>query len=150
MWRQVQIEVHQGRNLGSGSRTPSSGDFTNSPLSPDFDNAGNVDGVDMEASCELHIGDVLYGRTTVKKSMGAPEWHEQFVFGDLPPFGELVVDVFREKRVLKPQLIGSVQIPLGNFRRGEAVEGWFPVISMNQSVSGSLVGELRLKLKVDE
>jgi hypothetical protein len=150
MWRQVQIEVNQGRNLGAGVRSPTSADFSPGPTISDFDPTSSTDGVDMDASCEIHIGEILYGRTTVKRSSGAPEWHEQFIFGDLPPFGELIVDVYRERRVLKPQLLGSVQIPLNNFRRGESVEGWFPVISMNHSVSGSQVGELKLRMRVDE
>ncbi|KAL5534237.1 hypothetical protein ACEPAG_699 [Sanghuangporus baumii] len=145
MWRQVQLEINQARNLGS-SRSPT--DFTSSPMSSDFD--GSNDGVDMEVSCEIYISDALCGRTTIKKSLGSPEWHEQFTFSDLPPFGDLLIHVYREKRVFKPQLLGTIQIDLGNFRRGDMIEGWFPVIAANQSVSGIQVGELRLKIKVDE
>lgn len=145
MWRQIQLEINQARNLGL-SKSPT--DLASSPMSSDFDGAN--DGVDMEGSCEIYINDALCGRTTVKKSLGSPEWHEQFTFSDLPPFGDLLIHVYREKKVFKPQLLGTVQINLGNFRRGELVEGWFPVISMSQSVGGMQVGELRLRMKVDE
>lgn len=145
MWRQVQLEINQARNLGM-SKSPS--DFVSSPMSSDFD--ATNDGVDMEVSCEIYVTDVLCGRTTIKKSVGSPEWHEQFTFSDLPPFGDMLVHVYREKKVFKPQLLGTIQINLGNFRRGEMLEGWFPVIAANQSVSGVQVGELRLRIKVDE
>ena len=145
MWRQVALEINQARNLGL-SKSPT--DFASSPMSSDFD--GSNDGVDMEISCEIYINGALYGRTSIKKSLGAPEWHEQFTFSDLPPFGDLLIHVYREKKVFKPQLLGSVQVSLANFRKGESTEGWFPVIATNQSVSGTQVGELRLRLKVDE
>lgn len=146
MWRQVQLEVNQGRNLGSSRSTIESvGDQM-----AGSDGEATSDGVDMEVSCEVVINEVLCGRTTMKKSTGSPEWHEQFVFGDLPPFGDLLIHVYREKKVFKPQLMGTIQITLVNFRRGEMVEGWFPIISTNDSVSGTQIGELRLKIKVDE
>ncbi|EJD03956.1 GTPase activating protein [Fomitiporia mediterranea MF3/22] len=145
MWRQVQLEINQARNLGS-SKPPT--ELASSPMSSEFD--GSSDGVDMEVSCEVYITDELCGRTTVKKSVGSPEWHEQFTFSDLPPFGDLLVHVYREKKVFKPQLLGTVQIPLNNVRKGEVMEGWHAVIATNQSVSGTQVGELRLRMNVDE
>ena len=162
MWRQVHIEVSQGRNLGARQLPPSAASVELSSSPPathsDFDSRDgpgggkSEDGADMEVSCEIHISDALCGRTTVKKSSGSPEWHEHFVFSDLPPFGELALHVYREKRVLttKPALVGSISIPLNNFRRGESVDGWYPIINTNQSVSGTQMGELRLRLKVDE
>lgn len=161
MWRQVQIEVSQGRNLGSRQVPPNAASVEISSSPPashiEFDprdregGGSGTDGSDMEVSCEIHIGDSLCGRTTVKKCTGAPEWHEHFVFGDLPPFGELVIHMYREKKMfMKPALVGSVQIHLNNCRRGESMEGWFPIIYLNQGVSGVQMGELRLRLKVDE
>lgn len=143
MWRQVQIEVNQARNLGTSKPVDVVSDVAS-------DSEVATDGVDMEVSCEIVIGDVLCGRTTIKKCTGSPEWHEQFTFGDLPPFGDLLVNVYREKKGAKPQLLGGVQVALVNCRRGEKIEGWFPAIYVDDSVNGSQIGELRLRLKVDE
>lgn len=143
MWRQVQIEVIQARNLGSTKSIDAVSDVAS-------DSEVTTDGVDMEVSCEIVIGDALCGRTTVKKCTGSPEWIEQFTFRDLPPFGDLMVHVYREKKAGKPHLVGSVQIALLNCRRSEMIEGWFPAICADDSVNGTQAGELRLKLKVDE
>ena len=150
IWRQVHLEVNQARNLGA-NRTFSTFSEATSQQSLSVDN-GDVgsDGVDMEVSCEILINGCLCGRTTVKKCVGSPEWHEKFTFSDLPPFRELIVNIFKEKKILKPQLLGSVQIYTSNFRRGELVEGWFPVLSTGQSVSGTQVGELKLRMRVEE
>lgn len=136
MWRQVDLACMQGRNLGtSRAEDASTGD-------PD-------DNLDMDVYCSLWINGYLCGKTTVRKGVGSPDWHESFTFTDLPPFETLEIMVWRDKRVAKPVLIGTIVIPLVNFRRGEHVEGWFPVLSPGHS-NGMLVGEVRLKLRVDE
>ena len=138
MWRQVELTCIQGRNLGV-SRTP--GDDA-SPSDPD-------ENLDMEVYCSLCVNGYLCGKTTVRKGVGSPDWHEGFTFTDLPPFETLEIMVWRDKRLAKPVLIGTIAIPLMNFRRGEHVEGWFPVLGSGHS-SGTLAGEVRLKLRVDE
>lgn len=146
MWRQVFLEVCQVRNLGSlksSSDTGQSSGVTSDTESPN-------DSGDMEVTCEIFINESLCGRSTTKKGIGSIEWHEQFTFSDLPPFGELVVHVYREKRTPKPHLLGTITIVLPNFRRGQTVEGWYPIIYSGSSVNGTQIGEMRLKLKVDE
>ena len=144
MWRQVQIEVNQARSLGVARSIQ--GDGTSSPQGPlEFT---SIDVTEMEVYCEIFINDDLCGRTTAKRSVGTPEWHEQFTFSDLPPYGDLSIQIFRERKVSKPQLLGTIIIVLGNFRRGEVVDGWFPVLSLGQLTVQ--VGEIRLKLKIDE
>ena len=93
---------------------------------------------------------VLSGRTVVKKSMGSPDWHEGFLFTDLPPFEKLAIVVWREKKLQKPFVVGTVHLTLTNFRRGEHVEGWFPVLFGGSTTTCAEVGQLRLKIKVDE
>ncbi|OCH96153.1 Rho GTPase activation protein [Obba rivulosa] len=141
MWRQIEMTVIQGRNLGISKVTaddPASGD-------PD----PNSDAIDMDLYCEMHVNSQLCGRTTVKKGIGSPDWQERFTFSDLPPFENLEILIWREKKLMKPVLIGSVLIVLANFRRGEYIEGWFPVLTTGSSAHLQ-VGEVRLKLKVDE
>ncbi|KAI0257140.1 Rho GTPase activation protein [Lactifluus subvellereus] len=143
IWRQVDLTCIQGRNIGvSRSLDPTSGPGA----------AGDVEGegVDLDLFCEVYLNSVLSGRTVVKKSMGSPDWHESFQFTDLPPLQKLAIVVWREKRMQKPFVIGTVYITLTNFRRGEPVEGWFPVLLGGATTPCTQVGQLRLKVKVDE
>ncbi|KAK0198314.1 GTPase activating protein [Armillaria mellea] len=139
MWRQVELKVMQGRNLGNTR-----------PVDDKNESSSEFDPVDLDVSCEIHLNDVLCGRTTVKKGIGSPVWHESFTFSDLPPFETLDVLVWREKKVFKPSPLGSVCITLNNFRRGEAIEGWFPVLQSGPLASDLQVGDIQLKVRVDE
>lgn len=61
-------------------------------------------------------------------------------------------------------LIGQVDIPLASFRRGDMLDGYWPIVipsvelqrqgrtnsSRRTTTSGAVLGELRLKIKVDE
>jgi hypothetical protein len=144
MWRQVELTVIQGRNLGVvRPLVPSPSD----EVRHDPDTRPEPELADLDISCEIHLNDILCGRTTVKKGIGSPDWHESFTFSDVPPFENLDIIIWREKRLFKPAIIGSVQVTLSNFRRGETVEGWFPVL---HSSAGVQVGDLRLKIRVDE
>nr|GAT44189.1 GTPase activating protein [Mycena chlorophos] len=152
MWRQVELTVIQARNLGN-TRLVDLGSGANAAVigGSGAENAGEGEAVDlMDVSCEIHLNNMLCGRTTLKKGIGSPDWHENFTFTDLPPFDTLEVLVWREKKLFKPTLIGSVRVTLANFRRGEAVEGWFPVLHQGPTVSDLQVGDIRLKIRVDE
>lgn len=135
------MSVTEGRNLGNPKllTDPSSGYQET-----------EVDAVDMDVFCEIQFNERLCGRTTVVKAIGSPEWFEDFVFTDLPPFGTLNIKVWNEKKSSKPVYLGAVRIALGNFRRGEAVEGWFPILSNGPIASSTKVGDLRMKIRVDE
>ncbi|KAI0961569.1 hypothetical protein AcV7_000640 [Taiwanofungus camphoratus] len=143
MWRQVELTCLQGRNLG-----------TSRPLSEDTagheaDARSEGDAIDMDVYCEIFVNGCLSGRTTVKKGIGSPDWQERFTFSDLPPFENLEIVVFRDKKLTKPTVVGTVTIVLVNFRRGEYVEGWFPVL-YGGPTSSVQAGEMRLRVKVDE
>ncbi|KAI0275066.1 Rho GTPase activation protein [Gloeopeniophorella convolvens] len=147
IWRQVEVTCVQGLNLGVHrplDPTP------NTNTSTDTEGHGDAEAVDLDLFCEVYVNSVLSGRTVVKKSVGSPDWHEIFTFTDLPPFERLAVVVWREKKLQKPSIIGTVYITLTNFRRGEHVEGWFPVLSGGSTAPSTQVGKLRLKIRVDE
>ncbi|KAF8898740.1 Rho GTPase activation protein [Infundibulicybe gibba] len=144
MWRQVELTIIQGRNLGYSKPFESNGNANGMELAMDSDV------VDIDVSCEVNLNDIACGRTTVKKGIGSPEWHEAFVFSDLPPFDTLAIVVWREKKLFKPAILGSIRVALGNFRRGETVDGWFPVLHGGTTVNDVQVGEIRLKIRVDE
>ncbi|KAI0689605.1 Rho GTPase activation protein [Cytidiella melzeri] len=139
MWRQIEMFCVQGRNLGT-SRLPEELGETESK---------QEDLVDIDVYCEIFVNGYLSGRTTTKKGLGSPDWQEKFEFLDLPPFGTLEIIVWRDKKLTKPVMIGSTVMALMNFRRRDFVEGWFPVVSP-QHHAGIVVGEIRLKMRVDE
>lgn len=143
MWRQVKLVCQQGRGLGT------SRPFPEDPLSADQEAKPETDAIDMDVYCEVYVNSILSGRTTVKKGLGSPDWHEAFTFSDLPPFENLEIVVKREKKLVKPIVLGSILIYLMNFRRGEYIEGWFPVVNGNGHI-GVQAGEMRMKLRVDE
>jgi len=147
IWRQVGLTCMQGRNIGvSHSLDP----ISNAGTTNDPEARGDVEAVDLDLFCEVYFNSVLSGRTVVKKSSGSPDWHETFLFTDLPPFEKLAVVVWREKKLQKPFVIGTVYITLTNFRRGEHVDGWFPVLFGGVTTACTQVGQLRLKLRLDE
>lgn len=141
MWRQVELTVIQGRNLGQAKHEM---------LLNGTDNTQDNDGADVDISCEIHLNDILCSRTTPKKGLGTSDWHENFTFPGLPPFENLDIVVWREKKLSKPTVIGITRIALGNFRRGDTVEGWFPVLQTGSIGTEVQFGELRLKIRVDE
>jgi len=136
LWRQVELTVIQGRNLG--------------PLKNET--AGNSEErSEIDAACEIYLNDTLCGRTTVKKGSEFTDWHEQFSFPGLPPFGNLKIVVWKDRKLSRPINLGSTCIVLCNFRRGEFVEGWFPVVRCVEALGvENRVGDLRLKIRVDE
>lgn len=188
MWRQIELFVLQGRNLGVRPKTPeakrlgsragrrkdkereerdgsddddatatagttsgmthvtSSGHHQSIP----GDNTSATASSDTEHDlfCEVALDNVVSGRTTVKHRTNAPDWFESFMFRDLPGFGTMHVNVWRDRKLFGPSLIGAVEISLANFRRGEFVEGWWPVFS--PTGNGTQVGEVKLRMRVDE
>ncbi|KAL4070936.1 GTPase activating protein [Scleroderma citrinum] len=146
MWRQIDLVIMQGRYLGNAKS------FVEPPIHSALngEHRAEADPVDLDVFCEIRLNDRLCGRTTVKKGIGSPEWHESFLFSDLPPFATLEIFLFKERRLTKPVLLGSIRIALTNFRRSEDVEGWFPVTQPRGPPCSILTGEIRMKLRVDE
>jgi hypothetical protein len=181
MWRQIELFVLRGRNIGVRPKTPEpkrlgsragrrkdggsdedeangAGAATlsgativaNHHAPGDGTSASAVSSSDTEHDlfCEIALDGVVSGRTTVKYRTNAPEWIESFAFRDLPGFGSMHVNVWRDRKLFGPSLVGVVEISLANFRRGEFVEGWWPVFS--PSGNGMQVGEVKLRVRVDE
>ncbi|KAJ7169899.1 Rho GTPase activation protein [Mycena filopes] len=148
MWRQVELTVIQARNLGNTRPFEMSNGAA--VIGGASESNPDSDPVDLDVSCEIHLNNMLCGRTTLKKGIGSPDWHENFTFTDLPPFDTLDIFVWKEKKLFKPTLMGSVRVTLSNFRRGESIEGWFPVLHQGPAASDLQVGDIRLKIRVDE
>jgi hypothetical protein len=142
MWRQVELEVIQGRNIRG----------TTAPGLVDVWYRAGAASSDLALYCEIYVNSMLCGRTTVDKGTDSPAWREKFILSDLPPFENLEIKIWRDRRLFEPIISGTVNIPLSNFRRGEAVDGWFQLMESESTTNpkGFRVGELRLKIRVDE
>ena len=141
MWREVHLTIASGRNLGTSK-------FYNPIRNPD-DTVQEIELKEYNVYCEIVFNHTVCARTTVKKGLRLPEWHESFVFPDLPPFENFEIMIWKDKKVIKSSLLGKVIVDLATFRRGELVEGWYPVQSTNIS-SQLQLGELRMKVQVYE
>jgi hypothetical protein len=135
----------QGRNIGNHFKAQLVANASSATLSEG--DPREADPVDLDAFCEIHLNENICAG---KKGIGSPTWMENFTFSDLPPFETLEVTVWREKRLLKPMLRGSVRVAPTNFRRSEAMEGWLPIIQAGEVSSSIQVWEIRMKLTVDE
>jgi len=172
MWRQVEVHCISARDLGqpkplehsrpSGTRPlpPIPSNISHSSSGSDSNGScasGMSDGSgDYDVWCEIWVNSMLCARTTVKRSTANPEWQESFLISDLPPFETLQITLHKEKRGSTRSIpIGSIVVSLGTFQRGEYMEGWNSIMGTITNASTgsgfySQVGELRLKLKVDE
>lgn len=144
MWRQIELFVTQGRNVG----------ISRSDFNSDVAEVAQDGEADSDISCEIHLNDIICGRTTSKKrgATAMVDWHEKFTFSELPPFDSLDIVVWKDsKKFSKPHIVGFIRIPLNSFRRGEQTEGWFPIMQAQSGPTREVqVGELRLKVRVDE
>src|SRR5882762_5824620 len=107
MWRQVELTCIQGRNIGIPRAFSE-----NLPVPSQLDSEARSDSdiVDLDLFCEVYFNQVLSARTVVKKGFGHPDWHEKFTFTDLPPFERLAIVLLRERKMLKPLVLGTVYI----------------------------------------
>jgi hypothetical protein len=177
MWRQVEVQLESGKNVGvasfagkgsNGDLGGRAGGSTQQGMMPDGGGGGasgsGMGGIgmmgdtqpqyeestkDQEIYIELTIDKALSGRSTPKRAHN-PQWHERFLFTDLPPLELLTLSVLRDKRMAKGVKVGSVLIYLNNFTRGEWVDAVWPVIGSSAGVGNSICGEVKLKIKVDE
>ncbi|KAF8640418.1 hypothetical protein AX17_000084 [Amanita inopinata Kibby_2008] len=143
MWRQIELTVIQGRNLGNTRPNDSSIGFEPEPELTDF-----------RVSCEILLNETVCGRTTPKKGSASPLWHETITISDIPPFKEsdhLEIRVWRERKTSKPSFLGSVRIALKFFPH-TVDQGWYPVLQNQKGALsiGTQAGELQLKLRVDQ
>ena len=159
MWRQVKLTVMHGRNLGGFGKLASTEGLTTATSSAETDHGeGATDAsADSLVFCEVLVDGFASGRTMFQRGEAGTRsdppnwtWLESFSLSDLPPFGTLSIRVWRHKKSAKSTLVGAVEISLGHFRRAQAVEGWFPVMSSGSNGNGIQVGDLKLRVRVDE
>lgn len=114
---------------------------------------------------------------------GSVVWVEKFSLPDLPDLSELRIDVLQSNRssnasqptssgnatsssssnTNKFSLLGSVELPIETIRRGEEIDGWYPIWSYNPKSEEDglsnlnhnagckvMIGELKMIVKVRE
>ena len=156
MWRQVNLTVLHGRNLGGVGKLASNDGLTSGASLADAEGGeGSTEAsADSLVFCEVVVDGFTSGRTMFQKGEAGTlpnwTWLESFSFSDLPPFGIFSIRVWRFKKSSKSALVGTVDINLGHFPRAQVMEGWFPVMSSVTSGNSIQVGDLKLKMRVDE
>lgn len=114
--------------------------------------------------CLIRLAGAVVARTKVRGGgTGSIVWVEKFTLSDLPALSGLQVDVIASQRAGKYALIGHVDLPLETMRRGEDVEGWFPIwatrkvedlahvkVKADPSYGREMVGELKMVIRVRE
>jgi C2 domain len=158
-WRQVNLTILHGRNLGGFGKLASTDGLmsTSSLAEADREDGATEASADSLVFCEIVVDGSTSGRTVFQRGEAGTRsdppnwtWLESFSFSDLPPFGALSIRVWRCKKSAKFTLVGTVDIPLGHFRRAQPVEGWFPVMSPGSNGNKIQVGDLKLRMRVDE
>ncbi|PWN41544.1 hypothetical protein IE81DRAFT_171323 [Ceraceosorus guamensis] len=170
-----------GIGLGSAGLSPTevnsyrhSASNTNSSAQPPF----------TACYCLLFLSGLVAARTKVKHAPnGGFTWAEKFVLTDLPVLDALQIDVMTATgnppsraagsststnassgQSLKYSLTGSVDLPINTMRRGEDIDGWFPVWAqrlddaygsdkyarLDMSYGREMIGEVHLKVRVRE
>ncbi|KAJ1966553.1 hypothetical protein H4R35_006970, partial [Dimargaris xerosporica] len=134
--------------------------------------------------CSVLLDDMVRAKTSIRHGTGGsncPFWKEEFLFADLPAFySGVAIGLYTTSKGRKDTLTGQAIVPIPTLHRGEAYEGWYPVLGTlggsqyqpEASASGILraqtptnhqgpsdgghqptlvpVGSLRLKLRYDE
>jgi hypothetical protein len=114
--------------------------------------------------CLVLLDGAVVARTKVRASgTGSIVWVEKFCMAEVPSLSSLQVDVICSQRTGKYSLLGSVDIPIETMRRGEDVEGWFPIWAQRRvddaaaanarsdlSYGREMIGELKMVIRVRE
>jgi len=114
----------------------------------------------MHCYCIVRCGTYAVARTKVFLSTSNQLWLEKFSIGDVAPWTTLTVELMQAQRGGKSALFGVVDLPVQTMRRGEDIDGWFPIWSTalaarengpvgsaadpSSAYSRELIGELKL------
>ncbi|KDN46647.1 hypothetical protein K437DRAFT_106884 [Tilletiaria anomala UBC 951] len=123
-------------------------------------------------SCRIYVNGVLLARTSFKSSQDGLVWMEDFHFETLPTLRRLQIEVLQQTTgrggAMKQVPLGLVTLPVETIRRGEDIEGWFPVWSISEEKDADaasrfdlgarelvpfaqeVVGEIKLNFKISE
>ncbi|CAD6914224.1 unnamed protein product [Tilletia controversa] len=128
----------------------------------DFDSSTREDTI-LQCYCVVRSGPYAIAKTKVHSTTSTALWLEKFSIGDLPPWTTLTIELMQSQRGGKTALFGVVELPVQTMRRGEDIDGWFPIWSTGRAGGGrdhapvlssaadpasaysrELIGELRL------
>jgi len=108
-------------------------------------------------------GDLVAQTKMCNSSFKSMTWFDKFSLKDLPSLTSLQIDVMHSGRNGKSGVLGTVNLPVETMRRGEPIEGWFPIwasrgreseTSSSSAVeacySDEVVGEIKIAINVAE
>lgn len=114
--------------------------------------------------CQIWRSGELVARTKVSSGTSSIAWFDKFALRDLPQLAVVHIEVLQATRNGKGFFtLGLVNVPVETMRRGEDIEGWFPIWSQpksdetwsrfyesTSSYSQEIVGELKMSLHIRE
>lgn len=114
--------------------------------------------------CLIWMASVLVAQTKMcNSSFKSMTWFDKFSLKDLPSLTSLQIDIMHSGRNGKSGVLGTVNLPVETMRRGEPLEGWFPIwasrareadTASTPAVEGcysdEVVGEIKIAINVTE
>lgn len=118
----------------------------------------------MTYYCTISMADEKVAQTkTCNSSSSTITWFDKFSLKDLPRLEPIQIEVIQLTRNGKSGVLGTVVLPLETIRRGELMEGWYPIWStrakesenlssplIGSNQSDEMIGEIKIALQVAE
>ncbi|KAE8210245.1 hypothetical protein CF327_g5866 [Tilletia walkeri] len=120
----------------SGSGAALNSRPTTSAAGQDRDFDGAREDTIMQCYCVVRSGPYAIAKTKVHSTTSTTLWLEKFSVGDLAPWTTLTVELMQSQRGGKSSLFGVVDLPVQTMRRGEDIDGWFPIWSTGRAGGG--------------
>jgi len=107
-------------------------------------------------------GEVIAQTKVQSGASNVMAWYDKFSFKDLPNLAHIQIDVMQSGRNGKFGILGSVILSMNTMRRGENIEGWYPIWSSRARDSDAfsspvemchadeMMGEIKLCITIAE
>jgi hypothetical protein len=109
-------------------------------------------------------GELIAQTKMCNSSFKSMTWFDKFSLRDLPTLTSIQIEVMQSGGKGKSGVLGTVNLPIETMRRGESIEGWFPIWASRaretETASSSspidcvyndeMVGEIKIDIKIAE
>lgn len=79
--------------------------------------------------CQVWMNGEVIARTKMESGTANIAWFDKFALQDLPKLEMLYIEILQSWRAGRYVQLGTVDLPVETMRRGEKIEGWFPIWS---------------------
>lgn len=80
--------------------------------------------------CQIWMNGEVIARTKMESGTSNIAWFDKFALQDLPKLEMMYIEILQSWRTGKYVQLGTVDLPIETMRRGEKIEGWFPIWSL--------------------